>query len=70
MHGTGAASTLSRRHFIFTAASAAGGLMVGYCRCSGQRPRCDDLGTALERQRLCAERNRRLDRHRSGRLRF
>src|ERR1700722_13768251 len=29
MHGNGAASTLSRRHFILTAASAAGGLMIG-----------------------------------------
>src|SRR5690348_5069070 len=29
MHGTGAVSTLSRRHFILTAASAAGGLLVG-----------------------------------------
>src|SRR6201988_1266957 len=29
MHATGAVSTLSRRHFILTAASAAGGLLVG-----------------------------------------
>src|SRR5579862_3148948 len=29
MHATGVASPLSRRHFILTAASAAGGLMVG-----------------------------------------
>src|ERR1700747_3377462 len=29
MRGTGAASNLTRRHFILTAASAAGGLMVG-----------------------------------------
>src|ERR1700739_5017924 len=29
MHGTATASTLSRRHFILTAASAAGGLLVG-----------------------------------------
>ena len=29
MHGTRVASTLSRRHFILTAVSAAGGLMVG-----------------------------------------
>src|SRR6202044_2172764 len=29
MHGTGTASTFSRRHFIFTALSAAGGLVVG-----------------------------------------
>ena len=29
MHGTGIASTFSRRHFILTAASAAGGLLVG-----------------------------------------
>jgi isoquinoline 1-oxidoreductase subunit beta len=35
MHGTGAASTLSRRHFILTAASAAGGLMVGIAVASG-----------------------------------
>ncbi len=29
MHGTGTASSFSRRHFILTAASAAGGLVVG-----------------------------------------
>src|SRR6201993_2800709 len=29
MHGTGTVSTFSRRHFILTAASAAGGLLVG-----------------------------------------
>jgi hypothetical protein len=29
MRGSGAAPSLSRRHFILTAASAAGGLMVG-----------------------------------------
>src|SRR5271170_4955759 len=29
MHGSGTASTLSRRHFILTAVSAAGGLLVG-----------------------------------------
>src|ERR1700719_768482 len=29
MHGTGPAATFSRRHFIFTALSAAGGLVVG-----------------------------------------
>src|ERR1700745_1055873 len=29
MHGTATASTFSRRHFILTAASAAGGLLVG-----------------------------------------
>src|SRR5258708_26492136 len=29
MHGTQAASTLSRRHFIFTAVTAAGGFMIG-----------------------------------------
>src|SRR6202453_3265844 len=29
MHGARVASTLSRRHFILTAASAAGGLMIG-----------------------------------------
>ena len=29
MHGTHVASTLSRRHFIFTAATAAGGFMIG-----------------------------------------
>src|SRR6201993_1247333 len=29
MHGTGTVSTFSRRHFILTAASAAGGLLIG-----------------------------------------
>src|ERR1700752_576373 len=29
MHGTATAATFSRRHFILTAASAAGGLLVG-----------------------------------------
>jgi isoquinoline 1-oxidoreductase beta subunit len=29
MHGTGTASAFSRRHFILTAVSAAGGLVVG-----------------------------------------
>jgi len=35
MHGTGAASTVTRRHFILTAVSAAGGLMVGVAVASG-----------------------------------
>ncbi len=35
MHGTGAASTLSRRHFILTTASAAGGLMIGIVAAPG-----------------------------------
>jgi isoquinoline 1-oxidoreductase beta subunit len=35
MHGTGAASTVTRRHFILTAVSAAGGLMVGIAVASG-----------------------------------
>jgi isoquinoline 1-oxidoreductase subunit beta len=35
MRGTGAASTLSRRHFILTTASAAGGLMVGIVAAPG-----------------------------------
>ena len=29
MHGSRVASTLSRRHFVFTAATAAGGFMIG-----------------------------------------
>ena len=29
MHGTRAASTLTRRHFIVTAATAAGGIIIG-----------------------------------------
>ena len=29
MHGTHVPSTLSRRHFILTAATAAGGFMIG-----------------------------------------
>ena len=29
MHGSHVASTLSRRHFILTAATAAGGFMIG-----------------------------------------
>jgi hypothetical protein len=29
MHGNKVASTLSRRHFILTAASAAGGFIIG-----------------------------------------
>src|SRR5258707_6118793 len=35
MHGTGAASTVNRRHFILTSVSAAGGLMVGIAFASG-----------------------------------
>src|SRR3984885_5252011 len=35
MRGTGAASTLSRRHFILTTASAAGGLMIGIVAAPG-----------------------------------
>src|SRR5580704_1133690 len=35
MRGTGAASTVTRRHFILTAVSAAGGLMVGIAVASG-----------------------------------
>src|SRR5258706_4421548 len=35
MHGTGAASAVTRRHFILTAVSAAGGLMVGIAVASG-----------------------------------
>jgi isoquinoline 1-oxidoreductase beta subunit len=35
MHETGAASTVTRRHFILTAVSAAGGLMVGIAVASG-----------------------------------
>jgi isoquinoline 1-oxidoreductase beta subunit len=41
MHGTRAASTLSRRHFIFTAATAAGGFMIGI----GTAPRPADAAT-------------------------
>src|ERR1700678_485931 len=35
MHGANVASTLSRRHFILTAASAAGGLMIGIVAAPG-----------------------------------
>jgi isoquinoline 1-oxidoreductase beta subunit len=35
MRGTGAASTLSRRHFLLTTASAAGGLMIGIVAAPG-----------------------------------
>src|SRR5580704_690278 len=35
MRGTGAASTVTRRHFILTAVSAAGGLVVGVAVASG-----------------------------------
>src|SRR6267142_7225057 len=35
MHGTGAASTVNRRHFILTSVSAAGGLTVGIAVASG-----------------------------------
>jgi isoquinoline 1-oxidoreductase beta subunit len=44
MHGTQVASTLSRRHFIFTAASAAGGLMIGI----GAVPGVADAATVLD----------------------
>ncbi len=41
--------------------------LVGrHCRCSGQGSRRDHLETTLERQRLCAARHGRMDRHRSG----
>ena len=43
--------------------------MIGIGAAPAPRPRRHRRGAALERrQRLCAERNRRLDRHRSGRL--
>lgn len=41
MHGTRVASTLTRRHFIFTTVSAAGGLMVGI----GAAPRAAQAAT-------------------------
>src|SRR5271156_2806489 len=41
MHGSRAASTLSRRHFILTAATAAGGFMIGI----GAAPRAADAAT-------------------------
>src|SRR3984885_12479090 len=44
MHGTPVASALSRRHFIFTAASAAGGLMIGI----GAAPRAAHAATVRE----------------------
>ena len=50
MHGSHVASTLSRRHFILTAATAAGGFMIGIGarpRACSRRHRC---GAALERQ--------------------
>jgi len=37
MRGAGAASGISRRDFIVTAATAAGGLMIGIGAVSGQR---------------------------------
>ena len=53
MHGSRVASTLSRRHFILTAATAAGGLMIGIGAAPAPRPRRDGRGAALERrQRL------------------
>ena len=41
MHGTHVASTLSRRHFILTAATAAGGFMIGI----GAAPRAAGAAT-------------------------
>ena len=38
MHGTRVASTLSRRHFILTAATAAGGFMIGIGAAPRARP--------------------------------
>src|SRR5271156_6425658 len=43
MHGSRVSSTLSRRHFILTAATAAGGFMIGI----GMAPRAADAATVL-----------------------
>ncbi len=66
------APPLSRRHFILTAASAAGGaVMIGIVAVPQTvQARRDRLKPALGRYRLCAARNLCLDRHRSRQLVF
>ena len=48
MHGSRVASTLSRRHFILTAATAAGGFMIGIGADRGRSPGRHGDGAALE----------------------
>ena len=50
MHGSHVASSLSRRHFILTAATAAGGFIIGIGARPRGFPRCYRCGAALERQ--------------------
>ena len=49
MHGNRVASTLSRRHFILTAATAAGGFMIGIGAAPG-RARAATVPAHLERR--------------------